>query len=254
MRRLALALVALGALLLTAAVAANSLQSAREEQERTSYLKQVFFRNSMVLSPDLPFLAKEQRALVYAPGQTALAFANGFQSYEPLFVRLYHRTRGLINAYTTRADALGQVITAHPLSMLTDMENFTPSGSLWFQVESLSGQVQVFPFRLKPDPAAETPPIKGIYPTTAVPGSSMVLWCSGQEVGKTVQVNGTVDGKSLNTRAIRLTIYPVATDGLLLASLVISTGDPIGLWILQLGSCEFRFPVNSLLHNTRSMS
>jgi hypothetical protein len=28
--------------------------------------------------------------------------------------------------------------------------------------------------------------------------------------------------------------------------------DPTGLWTLRLGSCEYRLPVSSLLHTTRS--
>jgi hypothetical protein len=254
MRRITLLLIALGALLLIAAVAAGSLQNAREEQERAGYLQQVFFHNPSVALSDLPFLVSSQHRQVYAPGQTVLAFAGGFQPYEPLFVRLYHRTHGRLDSYATRADVLGQVVLARPLNPFSDGEDFTPTGGLWFQVESLSGQEQAFSFRLESGPAAETIPTKGVYPAAAVPGSVVVLWCSGQNVGVTPQLNGTLEGESLNTPAMRLTIYPVASDGVLPASLVISLDDPTGLWQLHLGSCELQLPVNSLLHNTRNDS
>ena len=211
-------------------------------------------RDPTLVPSVLPFLTKDHTGLVYAPGQTVLAFASGFQPYEALFIRLYHRTQGLLDADASRADALGQVVLARPLGMLSDKENYIPTGGLWFQVESLSGQDQVFPFRLEPGPAVETTPTKGVYPLVAVPGSVVVLWCNGQEVGKTPGVDGSVDGKSLDTRAMRLTIYPISSDGLLLASLAVSLDDPTGLWTLYLGSCEYRLPVNSLLHNTRSNS
>jgi hypothetical protein len=254
MRRVAPALVALGALLLIAAVTAGSLQSTREQHERASYLQQVFFHYPTVVPLDLPFLTKGRKSQAYATGQTVLAFASSFQPYEPLFVRLYHRTQGLLDAYAMRADVLGQVVLARPLNMFSDGADFTPTGGLWFLVESLSGQEQAFSFRLEPGPLPATPPTKGVYPPAAVPGSVVVLWCSGQEVGKAAQLNGTLEGENLNTRAMRLSLYPVAPDGLLLASLVISLDDPTGLWTLHLGSCEYQLPVNSLLHNTRSKS
>jgi len=243
LRCLAWALIGLGVLLLSGAVVLAYWRSAAAAQGRAGYLAQVFFPFPSEPLADLPFLTGGRQGLVYAPGQTVLAFASGFKPHEPLFVRLYHRTHGLLDAYATRADARGQIVLARPLSTLDDEEDFSPPGGLWFQVEALSGMEQEYAFRLDPGPAEDAPPTKGVYPPSAVPGSVVVLWCSGMPVGETPQVQASVDGEPLRPQSLRLKLYPVSSDGLLLAALTISLDDPTGQWTIFLDSCQFRFPV-----------
>ena len=252
MRCLALALIASGALLLITAIALSLLQNVRAKQERADYLKQVMLHIPSDLI-DLPFLTRDHLDLVYTSGQTALAFAAGFQPHEPLFVRLYHRTRGLLDAYQTRADVGGQIVLAQPLSTFSDGKDYTSPGGLRFQVESLSGYEQEFPFRLVTYLARDIPPTKGVYPSSAVPGSLVVLWCNGQPVGEAPIVSGSVDGKARHLQSAHLTLYPVTSDGLLLATLMIALDDPTGQWTIYLGSCEFQFTVAFPINQIRSV-
>jgi hypothetical protein len=251
MRRLALALIVTGALLLITAIALSLLQNVRAKQVRADYLKQVILHIPSDLI-DPPFLTRDHLDLVYTSGQTALAFAAGFRPYEPLFVRLYHRTQGLLDAYQTLADVGGQAVLARPLNPFPDREDFTSPGSLWFQVESLFGQEQEFRFHLVTYQAKDIPPTKGVYPSSVVPGSLVILWCSGQRVGEAPIMSGSVDGKARHLQSAHMTLYPVASDGLLLATLMIALDDPTGQWTIYLGSCEFKFTVASPINQTRS--
>ncbi len=235
-RWLAIVLIAAGVLLLAVSGSLHALRGVWAEQERAAYFDHIWLQMPVQPELDLPFLTENQ-ARVYAPGQTAVAFVSGFQPHEPLFVRLYHRTGGLLEAYQSRADVLGQVVLSHPLED-------TPSGSLWFEVIGLSGMEQVYPFRLeKGEDDDATLPTKGIYPASFVQGSVLLLWCSGQKTGEAPVVTASFDGKPLRPQSLRLKLYPVASDGLLLAALTISLDDPTGEWAVYLNACKFSFSV-----------
>lgn len=246
-RRLTLGLVCLGVSLLAAMPGLNAWKDAQSEREREALRQQSFLRTAVDIPAEPPFLTGNSSERVYAPGQTALAFAAGFQPHEALFIRLYHRTRGLIEAYVSRADERGQFAAAHPLSLEVDGTGFTPPGRLWFQVEGLNGLSQEYPFRLESSPARDAPPGKGVYPSTAVPGSSVVLWCSGNPPGEVPMSDVKVDNRSIHLDGLRFTIYPTAPDGLLLARLLISHNDPTGNWTVFLGTCELHFSVSQLV-------
>ena len=235
-RWLAIVLIAAGVLLLAVSGSLHALRGVWAEQQRATYLEHIWLQAPVQAELDLPFLTENQ-ARVYTPGQTAVAFVSGFQPHEALFVRLHHRTKGLLEAYQSRADVLGQVVLSRPLGD-------TPKGSLWFEVIGLSGMEQVYPFRLEVDEDQDTiPPTKGIYPESAVQGSVVLLWCSGQKPGEAPVVTASVDGKPLRPQSLRLKHYPVASDGLLLASLTISLDDPTGEWAVYLNACKFSFSV-----------
>jgi hypothetical protein len=195
----------------------------------------------------LPFLHAQGIEIIYAPGQTALTFAEGFQPHEPLFVRLYSRTRGLLDAYQTRADMRGQFATARPLSLEEGNENYTPPGELWFQIEALSGFEQVFHFRLDKGRTPGTVETKGVYPPVAVPGTVVAFWCSGLLPGDDIIVKAAVDGQEFRAGRIQIQAYPVGPDGLLLGTLVVSLDDPTGEWRIFANHCQLNFPVRSTL-------
>ena len=242
-RRWALLLIVTGVILLAVSGSLHALQGMWTEQERAAYFEQVWLQTPVQAGLDLPFLTENQGG-VYAPGQTAVAFVSGFQPHEALFVRLYHRMNGMLEAYQSRADVLGQVVLSRSLSGLPGEQGYTPTGSLWFEVIGLSGMEQVYPFRLKMDEdEGATPPTKGVYPESAVQGSVVLLWCSGQKPGEAPVVTASVDGKPLRPQSLRLKHYPVASDGLLLASLTISLDDPTGEWAVYLNACKFSFSV-----------
>ena len=243
MRRWAIVLIVAGIIFLAASGSLHALQGIWAEQQRAAYLEHIWLQTPVQLSLDLPFLTENQ-ARVYAPGQTAVAFVSGFQPHEALFVRLYHRTQGLLEAYQSRADVLGQVVLSRSLSGLPGEQGYTPTGSLWFEVIGLSGLEQVYPFRLEVDEdEGATLPTKGVYPESAVPGSVVLLWCSGQTSGEASVVTASVDDKPLRPQSLRLKPYPVASDGLLLAALTISLDDPTGEWVVYLNACKFSFSV-----------
>jgi len=235
----------LGVLILVSAIALGYGQRVQAAREREDYLQRVFF--NPFGAPDLapPFLNARSGEIVYAPGQTALAFAEGFQPHEPLFVRLYSRTRGLLDAYHTRADVRGQLAAARPLSLEEDSPIYTPAGGLWFQFEALSGYEQVFRFRLEMSQMPEATATKGVYPPAAVPGTLMAFWCSGLNPGDDAIVKITVDGDPF--RSGRIKTYPVGPDGLLLGTLVVSVDDPTGEWRVVANHCQLDFPVRSTL-------
>ena len=249
LRRLAQALIALGLLALATTVGLAYSRSAVAAQERADQLRRVAGILSIDPIPDPPFLTGSRQDLVYAPGQTVLVFAAGFKPHEPLFVRLYHRTSGLLDAYQDRADVRGQVVLARPLSPFSEGKDFTPAGRLVFQVEALSGTTREYAFRLEPGPAGKLPATRGVYPPVAVPGSVVVLWCSGRPVGEAPLVSASVDGEPIGARSLRLKLYPVASDGLLLATLTISLDDPTGDWTVFLGACQFNIPVRATLRD-----
>ncbi len=226
-----LLLIIAGVLLLAVSGSLHALRGVWAEQERAAYFDHIWLQMPVQPELDLPFLTENQ-ARVYAPGQTAVAFVSGFQPHEPLFVRLYHRTGGLLEAYQSRADVLGQVVLSRPLGD-------TPKGSLWFEVIGLSGMEQVYPFRLEVEDDDATPPTKGIYPASAVQGSALLLWCSGQKSGEAPVVTASFDGKPLRPQSLRLKLYPISSDGLLLAALTISLDDPTGEWTVYLNACKF---------------
>ena len=245
-RRLALALVGLGLLLVAAAVALGYRDSVLAAAAQERHVQSVFLHTAPEFEP--PFLTAERQGLVYAPGQTVLAFAEGFQPHETLFVRLYSLTQGLVDSYQTLADLNGQVVAARPLSLEKDAETYTPPGALWFQVEGLSGKEQLYRFRLEPGQALEPAAVKGVYPTAAVPGSVVAFWCSGLQPGAPVVVKTSVDGQTLRPGAVKITTYPVSSDSLLLGTLVVSLDDPTGEWELFVEHCRFHIPVRSRLH------
>lgn len=248
MRRLGLLLASLGTLVLIAVAARAYWQAAQAQQARQEYLEKIFLPRQGEPAFEPPFLTGSRQNRVYTTGQTALAFASGFQPDEPVFARLYHRMHGLLSAELLQADTLGQVVLARPLSERTKREDFTPTGTLWFQAESLSGVEQEFAFRLEPGGAADPElPTKGVYPTIAVPGSTVMLWCSGQKIDQMPGVDFMADERSIPTRDLGLTIYPVTGGGLLLAKLILSTGDPTGDWTAYLGTCNLQFSVRNLI-------
>jgi hypothetical protein len=195
----------------------------------------------------LPFLHAQGIEIIYAPGQTALAFAEGFQPHEPLFVRLYSRTHGLLDAYQTRAAVRGQFAAARPLSLEEDNDNYTPPGGLWFQIEALSGGEQVFHFRLEKGQMPEAAETKGVYPAVTVPGTVVAFWCSGLHPGDDVIVKAAVDGQEFRPGRIQIEAYPVGPDGLLLGTLVVSLDDPTGEWRVFANHCQLDFSVRSSL-------
>jgi len=247
-RWLALALISMGLLLLATAIALGYWQSLQATRAREDYLQRVFFNPFGELVLSQPFLTGGNAEIVYAPGQTALAFAEGFQPHEPLFVRLYSRTRGLLGAYQTRADMRGQFAAARPLSLEEDSEMYTPPGGLWFQVEALSGREQVFRFRLEKSLMSAAAETKGVYPTVAVPGTVVAFWCSGLHPGDDLTVKVTVDGQEFRAGHIKIETYPVGPDGLLLGTLVVSLDDPTGEWRLFAKHCQLDFSVRSTLN------
>jgi len=248
LRRIALAMTALGVLILVSAIALGYGQRVQAAQERENYLKRVFF--NPFGTPDLapPFLNAHSGEIVYAPGQTALAFAEGFQPHEPLFVRLYSRTHGLLDAYPTQADGRGQIIVARPLDIDGDSELNTPPGGLWFQVEALSGREQVFRFRLDKGQMPTAAETKGVYPPAAVPGTVVAFWCSGLLPGEDLGVKVAVDGQEFRPGRIKIESYPVGPDGLLLGTLVVSLDDPTGEWRVVANHCQIDLPVRSTLN------
>ena len=235
MRQWALLLIVAGVILLVTSGSLHALRGVWAEQERAAYFDHIWLQTPAEAAPDLPFLTENQ-ARVYTPGQTAVAFVSGFQPHEALFVRLYHRMGGMLEAYQSRADVLGQVVLSRPLGD-------TPKGSLWFEVIGLSLMEKVYPFRLELDEDDLPLPAKGIYPASAVQGSVVLLWCSGQKPGEAPVVTASFDGKPLRPQSLRLKLYPVASDGLLLASLTISLDDPTGEWVVYLNACKFSFSV-----------
>ena len=247
LRRLALCLALLGVLLLVVALGLRAWQRFQAQRQFLEFMQRVFQHAPVEASSELPFLTWGSQGRVYAPGQTALAFVEGFQPHEALFVRLYHRTQGLLEAAQTRADQRGQLAAARSLSLDGDGANFTPPGSLWFQVEGLNGKSQEYSFRLEPGPAKQTPPGKGVYPASAAPDSLVVLWCSGNKPGVEPMADVQVDGESVRPEALHLAIYPTAPDGLLLARLSISLNDPTGQWTVFLGACELHFTVGQAI-------
>ena len=248
LRRIALALIALGVLILASAIALGYWQRAQVARAQEDYLQRVFFNPHRQPEVVLPFLNAQSGEVVYAPGQTALAFAEGFQPHEPIFVRLYSRTRGLLNAYQTRADVRGQFAAARPLSLEEDGEMYTPPGGLWFQVEALSGREQVFRFRLEKGQMPETAETKGVYPPVAVPGTVVAFWCSGLHPGDDVTIKAAVDGQEFRSGRIKIETFPVGPDGLLLGTLVVSLDDPIGEWRVFANHCQLNFSVRSTLN------
>ena len=230
-RWLAIVLIVAGVLLLAVSGSLHALRGVWAEQQRATYLEHIWLQAPVQAELDLPFLTENQ-ARVYTPSQTAVPFVSGFQPHEALFVRLYHRTQGLLEAYQSRADVLGQVVLSRPLGD-------TPKGSLWFEVIGLSGMEQVYPFRLEVDDDEAPRPTKGAYPASAAQGSVVLLWCSGQTPGEAPVVTASVDDKPLRPQSLRLKLYPVASDGLLLASLTVSLDDPTGEWQIFLNACKF---------------
>jgi len=248
MRRLGLLLITLGAMVLVTVAGRAYWQAKQARQAQRVYLAKLFLPRAGEPVFEPPFLTGSRQNRVYTAGQTALAFASGFQPDEPVFTRLYHRMYGLLAAELLQADTLGQVVLAHPLNGMLNREDFTPTGALWFQAESLSGVEQQFAFRLEPGAALDPePPTKGVYPTIAVPGSTVMLWCSGQRIDQAPGVDFMVDGRSIPTRDLDLTIYPITRNGLLLTKLTLSASDPAGDWVAYLGTCNLQFSVRSLI-------
>lgn len=248
LRWIALALIALGALILASAIGLGYWQRIQAAREREDFLRRMIFNPHRQPEVVLPFLNAQSGEIVYVPGQTALAFAEGFQPHEPIFVRLYSRTRGLLDAYQTRADVRGQFAAARPLSLEEDNENYTPPGGLWFQVEALSGHKQVFRFRLDKGRMPGTAETKGVYPPVAVPGTVVAFWCSGLHPGDDVIVKAAVDGQEFRPGRIKIETFPVGPDGLLLGTLVVSLDDPTGEWRVFANHCQLDFPVRSTLN------
>lgn len=230
-RWLAIVLIAAGVLLLAVSGSLHALRGVWVEQQQAAYFDHIWLQMPVQPELDLPFLTENQ-ARVYTPGQTVVAFVSGFQPHEALFVRLYHRMGGLLEVYQSRADVLGQVVLSRPLGD-------TPKGSLWFEVIGLSGMEQVYPFRLEADDDEALVPTKGVYPASVVQGSVVLLWCSGQEPGEAPVVTAAFDGKPLRPQSLRLKLYPISSDGLLLASLTISLDDPTGEWTVFINACKF---------------
>jgi len=245
LRRIALAMTALGVLILVSAIVLGYGQRVQAARAHEEYLQRVFFNPHRQPEVVLPFLNARSGEIVYAPGQTALAFAEGFQPHEPIFVRLYSRTRGLLDAYPAQADGRGQIIVARPLEIDKDSELYIPPGGLWFQFEALSGREQVFRFRLEKGQMPEATATKGVYPQLAVPGMLMAFWCSGLLPGDDAIVKITVDGDPF--RSGRIKTYPVGPNGLLLGTLVVSVDDPTGEWRVVANHCQLEFPVRSTL-------
>jgi len=246
LRRIALAMTALGVLILVSAIVLGYGQRVQAARAQEEYLQRVSF--NPFGAPDLapPFLNARSGEIVYTPGQTALAFAEGFQPHEPLFVRLYSRTRGLLDAYPAQADGRGQSIVARPLETDENSELYTPPGGLWFQFEALSGYEQVFRFRLEMSQMPEATATKGVYPSVVVPGTLIAFWCSGLHPGDDAIVKITVDGDPF--RSGRIKTYPVSPDGLLLGTLMVSLDDPTGEWRVVANHCQLDFPVRSTLN------
>lgn len=248
LRRLALALLALGLLILAGVFAFDGWQNAQAARAREDYHQRIFFNPHPDVQPPPPFLTAGSTEIVYAPGQTVLALAEGFQPHEALFVRLYSRMHGLLDAFQTRADVRGQFIVARPLSLDKDTEMYTPPGGLWFQVEALSGRQQVFHFRLEKGRTLDAAEAKGIYPPVAVPGSVVAFWCGGFQPDETLAVKAAVDGREFRPGRIAIETYPVASDGLLLGTLVVSLDDPTGEWHIFANHCQLDFSVRSTLN------
>lgn len=249
LRRLGLASIALGLLLIAAAFGLQYWTTVQSTQARQEELQQVAFNplKSHELNP--PFMTAADAETVYAPGQTALAFAQNFKPHEPIFVRLYSRTQGLIAAYQTRADVRGQYAAARSLSPESDNENYTPVGGLWFQIEALSGVEQVFRFRLKPGHVSEPVATKGVYPATTIPGTVVAFWCSGMQTGDDPSLRIFADGQEFRDRRVKINTYPITSDGLLLGTVVVSMDDPTGEWSLYVNHCLLSFTVQSSLNH-----
>ena len=241
LRRLGLALAGLGVLLVLAAFGLAALRSQQQARREAERMTRFWLGLSAPSAAEPPFLTLDHQDLSYAPGQTALAFAAGFQPHEPLFVRLRHGG-DLLDAVQARADARGQFVITRPLSL-----DELPAGSLSFQVEALSGATQEFAFRLEPGPPQEIAPTRGVFPAIAAPGSAVVLWCSHQIPGQAPIVQANVDGERIGASSLRLKSFPVASDGLLLAVLTVALDDPAGDWRVSLDGCEFAFPVRASL-------
>ena len=241
LRRAGIGLVGLGGILLLAAFGLGAWRSWQQGRLEAERIRRMWLGISEPAVSELPFLTADHQNLRYAPGQTALAFAAGFRPHEPLFVRLYHGDE-LLDATQHRADSRGQAVLTLPLSL-----DQTPAGGLRFQVEALSGASQEYAFRLEPGPPAALAPTRGVYPARAAPGSVVVLWCSHQRPGPAPIVQASVDGEKLGAAALRLKLFPVASDGLRLAVLTVALDDPAGDWRVSLDGCEFSFPVRAAL-------
>jgi len=247
LRRLALAMIALGVLILASAIGLGYWQRVQAARAQEEYLQRIFFNPHRQPEVVLPFLNVHSGEIVYAPGQTALAFAEGFQPHEPLFVRLYSRSRGLLDAYQTRTDVRGQFAAARPLSLDEDSDLYTPAGGLWFQFDALSGREQTFYFRLEKGQMPTAAETKGVYPPVAVPGTVVAFWCSGLLPGEDLSVKVAVDGQKFRAGRIKIETFPVGPDGLLLGTLVVSLDDPTGEWRVFANHCQLDFPVRSTL-------
>ncbi len=245
LRRLALTLISLGLLILAAVIAISYWRQVQATRAREDYLQRIFFNPPGSEKIDPPFLVANGAQFTYGPGQTAVAFAEGFQPHEPVFVRLYSRTRGLLRAYQAIADLRGQLLAASPLSTVDDSQEYTPPGGLWFEMEALSGREQVFRFRLDTGKIMETAASKGVYPPRAVPGTILAFWCSGFQPTELVTVEVLVDGQELSPEQFKTQTYPTTTDGLLLGMLAISPNSPAGEWQLHANHCQLTFPVHS---------
>jgi len=245
LRRAATALISLGLLILVALIAISYWRQAQAARAQEDYLQRIFFNPLVSEKIDLPFLVASGAQFTYGPGQTAVAFAEGFQPHEPVFVRLYSRTRGLLRAYQAIADLRGQLLAASPLSTVDDSQEYTPPGGLWFEMEALSGREQVFRFRLDTGKIMETAVSKGVYPPSAVPGTIVAFWCSGFQPTELVTVEVLVDGQELSPEQFETQTYPATTDGLLLGMLAISPNSPAGEWQLHANHCQLTFPVHS---------
>lgn len=245
LRRLALVLISLGLLILAAVIAASYWRQDQAARAQEDYLQSIFFNPSGSEKIDLPFLVASGTQFTYGPGQTAVAFADGFQPHEPVFVRLYSSTRGLLRAYQAITDLRGQLLAASPLSTVDDSQEYTPPGGLWFELEALSGREQVFRFRLDTAKIMETAVSKGVYPSSAVPGTIVAFWCSGFQPAELVTVEVSVDNRELSPERFTAHTYPATTDGLLLGMLAISPNSPVGEWQLHVNHCQLSFPVHS---------
>ncbi|MEW5869145.1 MAG: hypothetical protein AB1894_07720 [Chloroflexota bacterium] len=247
LQRIALALIGLGVLILAAAIALGCWRNVQAARAQEDYLQRVFLAVQGKPEQPPPFLTAGRQGMVYAPGQTALAFVEGFLPHEPLFVRLYSRTQGLLDAYQARADVRGQFAAARTLNLDKDSEIYTPPGGLWFQVEALSGSEQVFRFRLESDHQPEAAVTKGVYPPVTSPGTVVAFWCSRLLPDEVPSVIVAVDGQALRPGRIQIETYPIGPDGLLLGTLVVSLDDPTGEWRVFANHCQLDFPVRSTL-------
>lgn len=193
----------------------------------------------------LPFLTNQRQELVYGPGQTVIAFIQGFHSEEPVFVRLYHENVGLLEARQARTDIQGNLVLHHLVNP-EEQKNF-PTGKYWYQVENAHEEQRNYQFVLddekqvaRHDPS--TTSVLGLYPAEIVPGSIALFWCES-DPGAAPHPVFSVDQGLLHPERIQTALYPAGPDQLLYGTFVVSRDDPAGEWKMQAGDCEYWFRV-----------